>query len=69
MLLSNTFEITGRILTGLWFSFLHSLCKGDTSAIFTQDLKEDGLKELLIFVHKKSTSMPKVSSIILMEIS
>ena len=47
MLLPNTFENIGRILTGLWFyfkSFLPFLCNGVTSAIFKQDGNEDDLK-------------------------
>ena len=42
------------------------MCKGITSAIFEQDGKEDDLKELLMFVHKKSAKMSKFSLIILM---
>ena len=68
MLLSDllSFENTGRILTDLVLPFL---CKGITSAIFEQDGNEDDLKELLIFVHKKSAKMPKFSLIILIEMS
>ena len=72
MLLSNTFENTGRILTGLLFSFksfLPFLCKGVTSAIFKHDGNEDDLKELLMFVHKRSAKMSKFSLIILIGMS
>ena len=72
MLLSDTFENTGRILTGLPFSFksfLPFLCKGVTFAIFKQDGNEDDLKELLMFVHKKSAKMSKFSLIILIGMS
>ena len=69
MLLSNTFENTGEILTDLWFYFkslLAFLCKGATSNIFKQDVNKDDLKELLMLVHKKSVKMSKFSLIILM---
>ena len=60
MLLSNTFENIGRIITGLQFSlksFLLFLYKGVTSTIFKQDGNENDLKEVLMFVYKKSASM------------
>ena len=63
MLLSNTFENTGRILTGLLFSFksyLPFLCNGVTFVIFKQDGNEDDLKELLMFIHKKSAKNVQV---------
>ena len=47
MLLSNTFENIGGILTGLYFSFksfLPLLRKGVTSIIFKQDENKDELK-------------------------
>ena len=71
MLLSNTFQAIGRILTGLWFpfkSFLPFLCKGVTSAI-KQDGNEGDLKVLLMFVHKRSTKMSNFPLIILMGMS
>ena len=49
--------------------FLSFLCKGVKSAIFKQDGKEDDLKELLMFVRKKSAKMFKFSLIVLMGIS
>ena len=70
MLLSNTFENIGRMLTDLSFSFksfVPFLCKAVTFAIFKQDGNKDHLKELLIFVYKKLAKMSKFSLIILME--
>ena len=72
MLLSNTFENIGRILSGRKFSFksfLPFLCIGVTSAIFKQDRNEDDLKELLMFVHKKSANMSMCFLIILIGMS
>ena len=45
--------------------FLPFLCKGITSVIFKQDGNKDDLKELLMFVHKKSAKMSKFTLIIL----
>ena len=53
----------------LFESFLPFLCKEVTSAIFKQHENEDDLKELLIFVHKKSAKMSKFSLIILIGMS
>ena len=71
ILLSNTSENIGKILTGLQLSFksfLPFLCKRVTFVIFKQsgnkELKD--LKELLMMVHKKSPKMTKFSLIILM---
>ena len=72
MLLSNTSENIGKILTGLQLSFksfLPFLCKRVTSVIFKQSGNKDDLKELLMMVHKKSAKMTKFSLIILMEMS
>ena len=45
------------------------LRKGFTSAVFKQGVDKDDLKELLMFVHKKSTNMSKFSLITLMGMS
>ena len=65
MLLSNTFENIGRMLTGLQFSlkslFIPFLCKGVTPAIFKQDGIEDDLKGLLsLSAQGKDTLYPPV---------
>ena len=57
MLLSNTFENTGRTLRGfdVFFKIFLTFFLYRTpviSTIFKQDGNEDDLKELLIFVHK-----------------
>ena len=72
ILLSNTFDKIGSILTGLQFSFkllLHFLCNGVTSACFKHDGKIEDFMELLILSQMKFENISEFSLIILVGIS
>ena len=72
ILLSNTFDKIGSILTGLKFSFkllLHFLCNGVTSAGSKHDGKIEYFMELLILSQMKFENISEFSLIILVGIS